>query len=307
MGCRCARNFIAVGSGVHMFSVLLHVFGSLITVFGGSCFPGFFPLALSPAGLSILYDKYLFYPSKDLSPPRTISGVECQPLRFKLDNGNDITCRYFQRPEAKYLILVSHGNGGNMSNRGVIVEHLLKNTDCSVLLYDYEGYGQSDGEPSTKGILVDGLAVFDYAVDQLGFAPSKIILYGESLGCAVTCSVASKRTPRGIIFQSGFFSLPTAAKSLMPALKIMPGFVFPEPRLDNSKILIAEHPPLLILHGKNDKVIPFKHGSELFKRASEPKLFVPLENSGHNDIYFADVGLVDSSIAEFVRGLENMP
>jgi len=266
-----------------------------------------FVFVLPCLNLSVFYDKYLFYPSSELTPPTAIAGVECQPLRFKLDSGNEVTCRYFQRPEAKNLILVSHGNGGNMSNRGVIVEHLLKNTDCSVLLYDYEGYGQSGGEPSTKGILVDGLATFDYAADKLGYPPCKIILYGESLGCAVTCSISSKRKPLGIIFQSGFYSLPTAAKSLMPALKVMPGFVFPEPRLDNGKILIAEHPPLLILHGKNDKVIPFKHGAELFKRASEPKLFVPLENSGHNDIYSADAGLVDSTIAEFVRGLESMP
>ena len=202
------------------------------------------------AGLSFssVYDKFLFYPSKTVHEPAQIGGAECQVLNFKTSDGNELSCWYYKHPADSGLVLVSHGNGGNISHRSTLTGHLLKDTDYSVLLYDYEGYGNSQGKPSIKGILKDGIAAFDFAVEKLGYSPGKIIVYGESLGCAVTCDIASKRKPQGIILQSGFRSLPSIARDLFGPLKIMPGFIFPEPKLDNEKLLKGEHAPLLIMH-----------------------------------------------------------
>lgn len=259
-----------------------------------------------PASQSFLglFEKFLFYPSTEVLDPAPIKGAECQVLSIKQENGKDLSCWYYKKPADNGLILVSHGNAGNISHRCELSRHLLSDTDCSVLLYDYQGYGHSEGTPSIKGILKDGIAAFDFAVKELQYPPDKIIVYGESLGCAVTCEIASQRQPRAMILQSGFRSLPTIAKDVFGPLKLMPGFAFPEPRLDNEKIVEGKHPPLLIIHGVHDEVIPFQHGQALYKKASEPKKFVVLENSGHNDTFVSDRDLFDRSISDFVRELQ---
>jgi fermentation-respiration switch protein FrsA (DUF1100 family) len=254
-------------------------------------------------GFSMIYDKFLFYPSSVVQAPAQIAGAECQIMTIKEADGTEISCWYYKKPSDNGLMLVSHGNAGNLSHRSQLAAHLMLDSNCSVLLYDYQGYGNSQGKPSVKGILKDGLAAFDFSVDKLGYAPSKIIVYGESLGCAVTCAIASERKPEGMILQSGFRSLPTIARDIFGPLKLMPGFCFPEPKLDNEKLLKGEHAPLLILHGRDDEVIPFSHGEALYRSASQPKTFVPLEHSRHNDTFVADQETFDRSIADFVKTL----
>ena len=120
----------------------------------------------------------------------------------------------------------------------------------------------------------------------------------------MTCDIAANRKPRAIIFQSGFRSLPSIAKDIISPLKLMPGFIFPEPRLDNEKLLQGEHAPLLIMHGKNDEVIPFKHAELIFEKASEPKTFVAL-NSRHNDTYVVDADAYDRSVRDFMSQVDS--
>jgi len=257
---------------------------------------------ISAINFSSIYDKYLFYPSHNVGAPAELKGADCQVRSFKSE-GQEIVCWYYKRANDDGLVLISHGNGGNLSHGSRLAAHMLKDTNCSVLLYDYAGYGKSEGKPSVKGILQDGLAAFDFAVDSLGYNANQIIVYGESLGCAVTCHIASERKPGGIILQSGFRSLPTIARDTFAPLKVMPGFAFPEPKLDNEKVLRGVHAPLLILHGKHDRIVPFHHGEELYRTASQPKIFVPLEHSGHNDTCTADGDLYDKAVSDFVKSL----
>lgn len=188
-------------------------------------------------------------------------------------------------------------------HRTDLAKHLLDDTSCSVLLYDYQGYGTSSGKPSVKGILKDGLCVFDYAVNELGYKDNQVTVYGESLGCAVTCYLAANRHPRAMILQSPFRSLPSIAKDVCGPLKMLPQAVFPEPRLNNEDVLKGKHAPLLIMHGTHDEVIPVEHGKRLYSSASEPKKFVLLERSSHNDTYIADAELFDKTLRDFFKDL----
>jgi uncharacterized protein len=264
-----------------------------------------FVLFLAAFTFSGLYEHFLFYPLNDMLEPTPIEGTEWRSLSFREPGGNEIVCWYYKKEANDAgLILVSHGNAGNISHRGRLAEHLIKNSNYSVLLYDYRGYGRSSGTPQVRGILEDGLAAFDFAVQELHYKPCRIIVYGESLGCSVACAIAAQRQPQGIIWQSGFRSLPAIARDAFFPFKIMPGFVFPEPKLASEKLLAGKHSPLLIMHGRHDEVIPFRHSEILYARASEPKKFVVLEHSGHNDTYIADADLFDRSIADFVQSLK---
>ena len=118
--------------------------GLIMTVMCGSIFGDFC--------WSGLYDKFLFYPSTDMNPPVPITGAELQEFSFDEADGSKISCWYYKKPNDTGLLLVSHGNAGNISHRGELAKHLLSDTSCSVLLYDYRGYGKSVGNPSVKGI-----------------------------------------------------------------------------------------------------------------------------------------------------------
>lgn len=260
---------------------------------------------LSSVVYSGLYEKFLFYPMTEMDAAPTIYGIQSEVLSIAEGQNKGIEGWYFKNPASNNLVIVSHGNAGNISHRIELARHLIDDTSASILLYDYQGYGNSKGHPSVKGILQDGLAAYDYATERLGYKSEEIVVYGESLGCAVSCYIASQRKTKAIILQSPFRSLPAVARDCVGLLKVLPPVVFPEPRLNNEKLLRKAHAPLLIMHGKHDEVIPFKHGEVLYREAAEPKKFVALENSGHNDTYLADSKLFDTSIKDFFKSLPN--
>lgn len=136
------------------------------------------------------------------------------------------------------------------------------------------------------------------------YAADKIIVYGESIGSAVTCNIASKRLVEAVILQSGIASLPSAAKHLFVVLNLYPDFVFPEPHLDNVKLVETLKVPILILHGKKDHTVAFENADTLYARANEPKKLVFLDDCGHNDMGVQNTGLFFGSIKDFIGELK---
>lgn len=169
---------------------------------------------LSPFIASPLYDWMLFHPTR---ASYRIADDACKKLaaRFNIhrrdfctisNNRKKIYGWYFKMPSCKRVFLVSHGNAGNMCYRIPLIINLLA-SGGSVLIYDYEGYGESEGEPSRPNIVADGLAAYDYLVKELHASPDNIVLYGESLGCGVNGQISNLRPVAGIIMQSGWASL----------------------------------------------------------------------------------------------------
>jgi fermentation-respiration switch protein FrsA (DUF1100 family) len=131
-----------------------------------------------------------------------------------------------------------------------------------------------------------------------------VIIYGESLGCGVACHLTLYRRCRGLILQSAFTSLSRIGKHVLPFARIYPDWLFPNPGLDNLTMVKGEHPPLLLFHGVLDTLVPFSHARELFDQASEPKHFVPLPTTGHNDISGTEPELYRQSIRDFLASLD---
>ncbi len=241
---------------------------------------------LSPAIAQPLYNNLLFFPNY---PTRydeqryqltSLQGVPKKDLHIPTAAGSKMHAWYFQHPSAKQVVIIDHGNAGNLSDRTGLAADLLS-MGVSVVLYDYQGYGLSGGVPGIRNICDDGVAVFDYVNQHLGFSRDNIILYGESLGCAVACNTASQRQCGGLILQSGFSSLKKIASEKFAFFNLYPSFFFPQPRLDNLSYLCGAHPPLLLIHGINDETIPVSHGEMMFQAAREPKRLVILPHSGH--------------------------
>lgn len=251
---------------------------------GGAAVLGALYLALSPRIASRLYGGVMFHPHQfpDDLELLDIEGVTREEIFF-VSNKLRLHGWYFHVPKSTKTLLFSHGNTGNILNRETMIGLQLK-AGYSVFIYDYRGYGRSEGNASVFGIVADGCAAYDYLIQQRDLKPEQIVLYGESLGAAVACQIAARREAAGIVLQSGFSSLRKIGMETIPFIRIYPKFLLPQPELDSAAVLERDHPPLLIIHGKKDTVVPFTHAEEIYSRALEPKHFVPLTRCGHNDI-----------------------
>ena len=242
-------------------------------------------IALSPRFAIRFYHPFLFHPDKYPNgnwEVEEINGIKKEEVFFRSANGKKLHAWHFSAPGADKTIIFNHGNAGNLTTRLATIEALLQ-TNASVFVYDYQGYGLSEGAPSLSSICDDGRAAYDYLVLERLRPADKILLYGESLGAGVACEISTTRRCAGIILQSGFSSLERIGKEVLPAVRLYPSALYPSPRLDNLSILKRPHPPLLLLHGDNDPVVPINHSRQIFEEALEPKSFTILEGSNHGD------------------------
>lgn len=241
-------------------------------------------MLFSPLVAMPFYNTCIFHPfvAGDFQLAE-IGGVKKQDVFFSGMGQNKLHGWLFEKPGAAKTVLVSHGNAGNLTHRTELVKMLL---DCgaSVFIYDYRGFGLSKGSPTVDGCCEDALAAYDYLRYTKGVPARAIVLYGESIGTGFTSQLASKRDCGSIILQSGFLSLPKIGKEKIPLLSVYPNQLFPFNPLDTLAYLKAKHPPVLLIHGTLDNIIPSKCSDELFKAASGEKYLVKLPKAGHNDI-----------------------
>ena len=148
----------------------------------------------------------------------------------------------------------------------------------SILLLDYRGYGKSQGSPSEKGLYADAEAAYEHLIGR-GYAPERIVLYGESLGTAAAVDLASRRPCAGVILEAPFTSGRDLASRLLPVLGPLVMWSF-----DSKSKIRGVRSPLMVLHGTRDEVIPFEMGEGLYRAANEPKQFWAVSGAGHNDI-----------------------
>lgn len=262
-------------------------------------------LLFSPRIAKGLYNAMLFrpyrFPEGDYQSGH-IDGVSYEDVYFNSLDGTKLHGWFFSQPNARYTILMSHGNTGNIAGRPNLISGLLK-TGANLFIYDYRGYGRSEGTPTVSGVIEDGCSAFDHLVNEKKIPANEIVLYGESLGVAISCQISARRKAQGMILQSGFASLPRIGREHMPLMHLYPSILFPQPLLDNISVLKKEHPPLLIVHGHKDAVVPFLHGQELYKAASGKKFLVEFPDCEHSDIPTNASEKFVTAMTDFLKGL----
>ena len=244
-------------------------------------------MALTSSGVvesRSVYDKMLFHPRKEYnSAPAEVGGVKRREVTFSSSHGEQLRGWLFDLPDSDKIVLVSEGNGGNMDYLTRLAEILLQ-CNASVLLYDYEGYGKSAGSPSIGRAVDDAKSAYDFMVKTLG-TNKKIVLLGVSLSTGVTCQLATQRKADAIVLTAPFTSLLNMARMKNAFFRHVPTIALPRQHLDNVAVLSKPHPPVLIVHGTADTLIPLSESEKLFEAAIEPKSFVQMKNAGHNDIF----------------------
>lgn len=232
----------------------------------------------------------------------SIANIPKQELKIATAGGVKLDAWYFNAPGSSKVVIVNHGNAGNLLNRLFIAKGLLQ-SGVSAIIYDYRGYGRSEGALSLAGLKDDALAVYDYAKDTLGYQPQQIVLYGESIGGGISSRVAEQRKVAAVIMHSPFTSLPDVAQDGALLLRLYPDWVFPQPDYENLSYVRGTHPPLLILYGDKDRLVPPAQSQKLFTEASPPKTVVMVPGAGHNDMIDVNEKLYNESINAFLKKL----
>jgi pimeloyl-ACP methyl ester carboxylesterase len=267
------------------------------------------PVATVAAQKQSLVDKLALFPLKsdqnrsylkNLSPEYEEISEE---VSIPGPHGNKLDGLLISKPDSKFIYLVNHGNGGNLGHL-VRLASLLASTGQSVLIYDYEGYGRSEGVAKLANLTPDGCSAFDYLVNTKNYKPEQIILYGESIGTGPTACIMSQRQAGGVILQSGFTSLLTAGREKLWPTRVIPGWIFREPHFDNLKAVRNPHPPLLFIHGDEDDVLSVSYSRKMFQEALEPKKYFEVKGAGHNDISRKDPDGLREVLAKFMLDVE---
>ncbi len=230
--------------------------------------------------LMFLEESLIFFPSKYPEGIWNPSGLPIEDARFQAADGTKLHGWYVPREHSAAAVLFLHGNAGNITDRFDSLERLHDVVGASVLIFDYRGYGRSEGKPSEKGILADARAARAWLAKQEHIPEKEIVLMGESLGGGVAVDLAAADGARALVLVSTFNSLPDVAAYHYP---LFPVRLLMRTRLDSESKIPNYHGPLLQFHGRDDTVIPFRFGKKLFDAANEPKELVVSEHHDHND------------------------
>ncbi|HEY0139539.1 MAG TPA: alpha/beta hydrolase [Thermoanaerobaculia bacterium] len=194
-----------------------------------------------------------------------------------------------------------HGNGGNLTLRGEMAAELARR-GISVFVFDYRGFGRSEGAPSEAKLFLDSIAAFEYVAKTL--RPTRIALYGESLGGPYAAWVAKERPVHCVIIENSFPSLRALGNTIYRPLPL--GYTAPR-ALRTTEWLNAAGVPVLVMHGRNDRVIPFTLGKQLYDGLRVKKEMLISENAGHSEIPFLDSTRYYEAVVRFITDSSQTP
>ena len=201
---------------------------------------------------------------------------------------------------SRTVILWCHGNAGNITDRYEKMVLMLQ-IPVNVFLFDYRGYGKSDGTTNEEGMYKDTKAAMNFLLEKQHYELDNIIIYGNSLGGAAAIELALHVSAAGLIIQSSFTSVADMAKETMP---FIPSFLI-RTKMNSIEKISQILCPKLFIHSPADEVVPFKLGQQLFAAASEPKQFYEVPKAGHNDAYIVDGTTYFNTFKTFILSCTN--
>ena len=238
---------------------------------------------LLPAPVSAaLEHMFLFFPdSRLITTPATMQ-LEFEDVDFVAEDGTSLHGWYLPGENDKPVVVFCHGNAGNISHRVHNLSFFVE-LGFSVFIFDYRGYGQSEGKTSEKGTYSDMRGALAWLKNK-GWKPEQMIYFGRSLGAGVALQLALEQPPAGLVLESPFTSIKAMGQQHYPLLWLLAGWAL-DARYDNLSKIGMLQVPLLIFHGERDDIVPLAMGKELFEAAPQPKNFYPIPRAGHNDTY----------------------
>lgn len=248
--------------------------------------------------LMMIETSFIYYPSKDIVDSPTAYGLSFEDVHVEASDGVKLH-GWLMKPqgEPRAWLLYSHGNAGNVSGRPEVARPLVQR-GLAVLLYDYRGYGRSEGSPDEEGTYRDAEAMLAFLVARAG-DPKRAFLFGRSLGGGVSYEMAIRHPELGgLITDATFTSMPEMARRVFP----IPGvWRLVRTKYDNLGKTPRVRMPRLVMHGTGDELIPFSMGEQLRDATDPPASFFAIEGGGHNDTFAVGGREYAEAIERFVH------
>jgi hypothetical protein len=233
--------------------------------------------------LLLFENKIIFHPSRYpegyWNPAST--GVPAQDVYFMAEDGVKLHGWFIPAPNAVATWLWFHGNAGNLSHRLDNIQR-LKPLNLNIFIFDYRGYGRSEGEPDEQGIYKDSKAAYKKVLEMDTVSVDSLFFFGRSLGGICAVETAMNYPARGLILESVFTNSADMSKQVLPFIPL--GWAI-RSKLNAIEKIPHLKLPKLFLHGTRDEIVPYALGRKLFEQAGDPKSFYPIEGAGHNDTY----------------------
>ena len=271
---------------------------------------------LASAGLAALGSSLLYFKQNDIIYPAGLpAGSRTNvptPQQFRIENADSVRFptpdgetlhAYLLRPPNASLrknvtLLAFHGNAGNVGHRLPIGKVLSESLGCHVFMVEYRGYGASTGAPSEDGLTIDGQTALDYVRNHEELKKTKIVIYGQSLGGAVTVKLIQANQDvgdiAGVILETTFTSIRKLIPTVMPAAKYIASWCHQRWNSDETMQKVTnKNIPILFLSGLRDEIVPPSMMKTLYKVCPTKKVWKEFPNGDHNSTV-AEPGYFDA-------------
>ncbi len=230
-------------------------------------------------GLYFTQESLIFMPSQKEWMTLDSTQVEVDEFTLHPEEGVSIHGYFVRVPEAERTILFFHGNGGNVTANFGRIE-MARQMKYNIALFDYRGYGKSTGKISKEeDLYTDSKVVYDYVVNKQKVEPRNLVFWGQSLGGAVATEMAKRYWVNALIIESSF----TSVRAIMnPVLRYtVPSFLL-KYKFETIKKLKNMRSVVVILHSREDEMIPFSNAEKLYEIAPKPKKLIEMTGA-HNE------------------------
>jgi hypothetical protein len=256
------------------------------------------------AGMILGLEKFaLYFPDRPLGATPRAEGLAYEDVWFPAGDGVKLHGWLVPAPGARVTLVWFHGNAGNIGDRVHNIGYLHRLLRVNVFIFDYRGYGQSDGgrsDLSEEATYRDGEGALAYLRARSDVARTHLVYFGRSLGAAIAVELARTHPPAGLILETAFTTLKDVARVHYPFVPLW----FLQTKYESLRKIPEIRVPLLILHGDRDEVVPLEQAQRLYAAANEPKRLYVIRGAHHNDTYVAGGGAYFEVWTRFLNSLD---
>ena len=261
--------------GVILYDLAVIIMGLMLLYVVGVLFVAYWGWG---AILYVMQPKFLYSPVREIACTPGDLGLDYEEVVFKSADCLQLSGWYIPVENSNFTVLFCHGNGGNIYHCLDSI-NILHDLGLNCFIFDYRGYGNSEGKPSEEGTYLDAQAAYKWLTKEKKVSPDSIIVFGRSLGGSIAALLVSKVRARALVVEGTFTSYVDIGKKFYP---YMPVRWFARFSYDTLEYIKNVRCPVMLIYSRNDEVVPFEFGLELYEAAGEPKEFVEIFGS-HND------------------------